>query len=106
LGCGDLVCIFVVETLKNELRGGCYAREGVELVGKQPKGCTPYLVFGAGASGGGNWGLGGDFEEGGAVGALDVFAAGGLGDDEDGAALEVGTHDADVFDRIHKMNLQ
>jgi hypothetical protein len=54
-----------------------------------------------GGDGGGGGGLGGDFEEGGAVGALDVFAAGGFGDDEDAAALEVGAHDADVFDWVH-----
>ena len=49
--------------------------------------------------------LGGDFEERGAVAALDVLAAGGFGHHEDAAALEVRTHDADVLDRVHRMNL-
>ena len=57
--------------------------------------------LGLGAAGGGRGGLGGDFEERRAVAAFDVLAAGGFGHHEDAAALEVGTHDADIFDRIH-----
>jgi hypothetical protein len=84
----------------------CERKECARLEVSRLKAELRTLVLGGGGGGGSDGGLGGDFEEGSAVGALDVFAAGGFGDDEDGAALEVRAHDADIFDRIHERNLQ